>query len=62
VLAVSSDVTALAAFVDEIAFLYRGRLIYRGPARTIADAPDPVVRQFVRGELDGPLDDAGRAP
>lgn len=62
VLAVSSDVTALAAFVDEIAFLYRGRLIYRGPARTIADAPDPVVRQFVRGELDGPLDDADRAP
>jgi phospholipid/cholesterol/gamma-HCH transport system ATP-binding protein len=62
VLAVSSDVTALAAFVDEIAFLYRGRLIYRGPASAIADAPDPVVRQFVRGELDGPLDDAGRAP
>jgi phospholipid/cholesterol/gamma-HCH transport system ATP-binding protein len=61
VLAVSSDVTGLAGFVDEIAFLHRGRLIYRGPARTIADAPDPLVRQFVRGELDGPLDDAGRA-
>ena len=61
VLAVSSDVTALARFVDEIAFLYRGHIIHRGPAGTIADAPDPVVRQFVRGELDGPLDDgAGR--
>ncbi len=61
VLAVSSDVTALARFVDEIAFLYRGHILYRGPARTIADAPDPIVRQFVRGELDGPLDEpAGR--
>jgi len=59
VLAVSSDVAALAGFVDEIAFLYRGHLIYRGPAATIADAPDPIVRQFVRGELDGPLDDRG---
>jgi len=59
VLAVSSDVPGLAGFVDEIAFLYRGRLIYRGPARTIADAADPLVRQFVRGELDGPLDDDG---
>jgi phospholipid/cholesterol/gamma-HCH transport system ATP-binding protein len=58
VLAVSSDVIALAQFVDEIAFLYRGRIRYRGPARTIADAPDPMVRQFVRGELGGPLDDA----
>ena len=58
VLAVSSDVVALAQFVDEIAFLYRGRILYRGPAQTIADAPDPVVRQFVRGELEGPLDEA----
>jgi len=57
VLAVSSDVIALASFVDEIAFLYRGTIIYRGPARTITDAPDPIVRQFVRGELEGPLDE-----
>jgi len=57
VIAVSSDVVALASFVDEIAFLYQGKLIYRGPAATIADAPDPMVRQFVRGELEGPLED-----
>jgi len=58
VLAVSSDVVALAKFVDEIAFLYRGHIIYRGPARSIEDAADPVVRQFVRGELQGPMDEA----
>ena len=57
VLAVSSDVVALAKFVDEIAFLYHGRIIYRGPAASIEDAPDPIVRQFVRGELEGPLDE-----
>jgi phospholipid/cholesterol/gamma-HCH transport system ATP-binding protein len=56
VLAVSSDVAALAKFVDEIAFLYRGHILHRGPAATIADAPDPIVRQFVRGELEGPLE------
>jgi phospholipid/cholesterol/gamma-HCH transport system ATP-binding protein len=61
VLAVSSDVVALAKFVDEIAFLYHGRIIYRGPAATIADAPDPLVRQFVRGELEGPLEDLQQA-
>lgn len=61
VLAVSSDVVALARFVDEIAFLHRGRIAYRGPAATIADAPDAAVRQFVRGELHGPLTD-GAAP
>jgi phospholipid/cholesterol/gamma-HCH transport system ATP-binding protein len=61
VLAVSSDVMALAQFVDEIAFLYQGKLIYRGAAATIIDAPDPIVRQFVRGELEGPLDDLKKA-
>lgn len=59
VLAVSSDVVALAQFVEEIAFLYQGRIVYRGPAATIADAPDPLVRQFVRGDLEGPLEDSG---
>jgi phospholipid/cholesterol/gamma-HCH transport system ATP-binding protein len=54
VLAVSSDVVAIARFVDEIAFVHRGRIAYRGPAASIADAPDPLVRQFVRGELDDP--------
>ena len=40
---------------DRVAFLYQGHIIYRGAAQTIADAPDPLVRQFVRGELEGPL-------
>ncbi len=61
VLAISSDVAALANFVDEIAFLYHGKIIYRGPAATIADAPDPLVRQFVRGDLEGPLEDMPQA-
>jgi phospholipid/cholesterol/gamma-HCH transport system ATP-binding protein len=56
VVAVSSDVVALTSFVDEIAFVYRGRIWYRGPASAIIDADDPVVRQFVRGEHEGPLD------
>ncbi len=60
VLAVSSDVVALARFVDEIAFVHAGVIRHRGPAATIGDCPDPLVRQFVRGELSGPLDEAAR--
>lgn len=55
VLAVSSDVSALTHFADRIAMLYQGRVHHEGPAATIRDAADPVVRQFVRGELSGPL-------
>jgi phospholipid/cholesterol/gamma-HCH transport system ATP-binding protein len=56
VIAVSSDVAALAGFVETVAFLYQGRIRYQGEAATLADAPDPVVRQFVRGDLEGPLE------
>jgi phospholipid/cholesterol/gamma-HCH transport system ATP-binding protein len=52
---VSSDVAALTEFVDTVAMVYQGGVRWLGPARAIADADDPVVRQFVRGELEGPL-------
>ncbi len=55
VVAVSSDVRALCDFADHIAMLYQGRIRYYGPADAIIDADDPVVRQFVRGERQGPL-------
>jgi phospholipid/cholesterol/gamma-HCH transport system ATP-binding protein len=55
VLAVSSDVAALRGFVSRIAFIYQGKLLYDGPADAIDEAKDPVVRQFVRGETEGPL-------
>jgi phospholipid/cholesterol/gamma-HCH transport system ATP-binding protein len=45
--AVSSDVAGLVTFVDDVVFVYQGRIAYRGPAATLADAPDPLVRQFV---------------
>ncbi len=54
--AVSSDVAGLVTFVTDVVFVYRGRIAYQGPAATLADAPDPLVRQFVSGALDGPLE------
>lgn len=55
VIAVSSDVGALTEFTDTIAMLFDGVIHYIGPSAGIRDARDPIVRQFVRGELDGPL-------
>jgi phospholipid/cholesterol/gamma-HCH transport system ATP-binding protein len=55
VIAVSSDVDALRQFAPRMAMLYGGTLRYDGPTAQIADCDDPVVRQFVRGALEGPL-------
>lgn len=55
VVAVSSDVQAMIRFADHIAMLLDGRIHYHGPADALRDAPDPAVRQFVRGEAEGPI-------
>jgi phospholipid/cholesterol/gamma-HCH transport system ATP-binding protein len=55
VVAVSSDVDALIGFADTIAMIHGGQIRYQGPAAAVRDAEDPVVRQFVRGTLEGPL-------
>jgi phospholipid/cholesterol/gamma-HCH transport system ATP-binding protein len=55
VVVISSDVDALRAFAPRIGMLHDGRLRYDGAAAAIADSDDAVVRQFVRGALEGPL-------
>jgi phospholipid/cholesterol/gamma-HCH transport system ATP-binding protein len=55
VIAVSSDVEGLKRFARRMGMLYRGQLRHDGPTESIADSDDPVVRQFVRGDLEGPL-------
>ncbi|HXU71660.1 MAG TPA: ATP-binding cassette domain-containing protein [Polyangia bacterium] len=55
VLVISSDVEALRGFCPRVGMLHEGRLRYDGPSAAIADSDDAVVRQFVRGALEGPL-------
>jgi phospholipid/cholesterol/gamma-HCH transport system ATP-binding protein len=55
VILVSSDIPALREFAPRLLMLYRGRLRYDGPAHTVEESPDPAVRQFIRGDLTGPL-------
>ena len=52
---VSSDVDALRRFAPSMGLLHHGKLCYDGPSDGMEDAPDPVVRQFVVGETEGPL-------
>ncbi len=55
VVVVSSDLDALLRFVPRVGMIYQGKLRYDGPAKKARDADDPVVRQFVRGDIEGPL-------
>jgi phospholipid/cholesterol/gamma-HCH transport system ATP-binding protein len=55
VVAVSSDVGALAGFASELALVHEGSIRYRGPSSAIAESEDALVRQFVSGDDEGPL-------
>ena len=54
-LVVSSDVAGLLGIVDRVGMLHRGRLVFDGTVDEMHASTDPVVRQFVRGETEGPL-------
>lgn len=55
VLVVSSDVEALRRFAPRLCMLHRGRLEYDGPTTDVEHKGSAVVRQFVRGDIEGPL-------
>jgi phospholipid/cholesterol/gamma-HCH transport system ATP-binding protein len=40
---------------DRVAMLYQGRLLEVGSPEDIQKSTNPVVRQFIKGDIDGPI-------
>jgi phospholipid/cholesterol/gamma-HCH transport system ATP-binding protein len=40
---------------DRIGMLYNGRLVQTGTPEEIRNTANPIVFQFINGELDGPI-------
>jgi phospholipid/cholesterol/gamma-HCH transport system ATP-binding protein len=54
-LVISHDMEATFRIADKIAMLHEGRVILEGPPEVFRSATDPLVRQFVEGRLEGPI-------
>ncbi len=52
---VTHDMESAYTIADRIAMLYRGRIIAVGTPRAIKKTDDPVVRQFISGDPEGPI-------
>lgn len=52
---ISSDVDRLLSVVDRIVMLVRGRVVFDGPVDEARQSDNAMVRQFLRGETEGPL-------
>jgi phospholipid/cholesterol/gamma-HCH transport system ATP-binding protein len=53
---VSHDLVSIFTIADRIAMLYKGNVRLLGTPEEFRRSEDPVVRQFIRGEAEGPME------
>lgn len=52
---ITHDMASARKIADDIAMIYEGAIIWRGPAADIDTTDNPYVRQFVTGSAEGPI-------
>jgi len=52
---ITHDMASARKIADEIAMLYAGKIVWRGPASSIDSSGNAMVDQFVAGRADGPI-------
>jgi phospholipid/cholesterol/gamma-HCH transport system ATP-binding protein len=61
-ISITHDMASARKIGDEIAMLHGGHIVWRGDAKTIDQADNAYVRQFINGVAEGPITgDAGPA-
>ncbi len=53
---VTHEIPLALRVADRLHLLYNGRITAQGTPAEFAEPTDPLVRQFVRGELEGPME------
>ncbi|GAB5457615.1 MAG: ATP-binding cassette domain-containing protein [Henriciella sp.] len=54
-ISITHDMASARKIADEIAMLYEGKIIWRGPAADIDHSGNEYVDQFVHGRAEGPI-------
>ena len=52
---ITHDMASARKIADEIAMLYAGKIVWRGPASAIDSSDNAMVDQFVAGRAEGPI-------
>ena len=52
---ISHAIPAIFDWCHHVVVLHRGRILASGPSLKIRESKDPIIRQFIHGELDGPI-------
>ncbi|WP_439813753.1 ABC transporter ATP-binding protein [Zavarzinia sp. CC-PAN008] len=54
-LSITHDMASARKIADKIAMIYKGRIIWCGPAAQVDDSGNPFVDQFIHGRAEGPI-------
>lgn len=52
---ITHDMISARKIADDVAMIYQGRIVWRGPASEIDRSDNPYVDQFVHGRAEGPI-------
>jgi phospholipid/cholesterol/gamma-HCH transport system ATP-binding protein len=52
---VSHEIPKVFDIATRVAMIHEGRIIEEGPPHDILKSTDPLIRQFIEGKLDGPI-------
>jgi phospholipid/cholesterol/gamma-HCH transport system ATP-binding protein len=55
VVMVSSDIDRLLTVTDRVGMMHEGRMVFDGTTDEARQSTNPMIRQFLRGSLNGPL-------
>jgi phospholipid/cholesterol/gamma-HCH transport system ATP-binding protein len=53
---VSHNITSIMRIADKIAMIHQGRVLVHGTPDEVKACPDPIVRQFIEGRSNGPIE------
>jgi phospholipid/cholesterol/gamma-HCH transport system ATP-binding protein len=54
-ISITHDMASARKIADDIAMIYKGEIIWQGPAKMIDRSGSPYVDQFIYGRADGPI-------
>jgi phospholipid/cholesterol/gamma-HCH transport system ATP-binding protein len=52
---ITHDMASARRIGDDAAMIYKGRIVWTGPAASLGQTGNPIVDQFARGEREGPI-------
>lgn len=52
---ITHDMASARKIADDIAMIYKGEFIWRGPAADVDHSGNPFVEQFIHGRAEGPI-------